>query len=61
MNSPVNSYSEKKMREVFENTFKTHFQYAPRSAKVIWSRFVEAVFALTHLKLKSFEMRSGNV
>lgn len=59
MNSPVNSYSEKKMREVFENTFKTHFQYAPRSAKVIWSRFVEAVFDTNSSEIEKLRNEIG--
>lgn len=44
MNSRIKRLGEEKMREVFENAYKTHYQYAPHSAKVIWSRFVEAVF-----------------
>ena len=52
MNSRINRFSEKKMREVFENAYKTHFQYAPHWAKVIWSRFVEAVFDANSSEIK---------
>lgn len=52
MNSRINRFSEEKMREVFENAYKTHFQYAPHSAKAIWSRFVEAVFDANASEIK---------
>ncbi len=52
MNSRINSFSEQKMREVFENAYKTHFQYAPHSARVIWSRYVEAVFDANSSEIK---------
>lgn len=52
MNSRIKRFSEEKMREVFENAYKTHFQYAPHLAKAIWSRFVEAVFDANESEIK---------
>ena len=44
MNSHINRFSEEKIREVLENAYKTHLHYAPHLARVIWNRYVEAVF-----------------
>ncbi|WP_454929029.1 hypothetical protein [Actinomyces sp.] len=52
MNSRINRFSEEKMREVFENAYKTHFQYAPHSAKVIWDRYVKAIFDANSSEIK---------
>lgn len=52
MNSRINRFGEEKMREVFENAYKTHFRYASSSAKAIWNRYVDAYFDANSSEIK---------